>query len=157
MALVFNISLYRVPVGPFANGGDIISVSPKLTTPKFTFYTWLSAKYLTSRNALENTNNFARCHFGMSRAQQVDMISVAPNTLHLDCVSIADALCRFHYDANNFLIQKGFSVLNRKHYVIVNLPSAMVSLPDFFHVQEGKTEQVPVASHGELQVNIQSD
>ena len=67
------------------------------------------------------------------------MISVTTNAFHLDGVHIADALRGFHYDSNKFLIQKRFSVFHRKHYVIVNLPSTMVSLPDFIHVQEGKT------------------
>ena len=82
------------------------------------------------------------------------MISVATNAFHLDCVPITDALRCFNYDSKNFLIQKRFSVFHRKHYMIVNLPSTMVSLLTSSMYRRVRHKRSPWQAHGELQVKF---
>jgi len=67
-ALFLDILLHRVPVGPFSNCRNVISVCPKLTTPKLLFYRWLAPKYFPCGYAFEYLNDPAGRHLRMRPA-----------------------------------------------------------------------------------------
>ena len=80
------------------------------------------------------------------------MVPLAANAFHIDCVPITDALrCLKDYSYNLF-IQERFPVLDRKYDVVMDLPGAMIPFSDLFVSHEDSVQDVPVASHGELQV-----
>ena len=80
------------------------------------------------------------------------VVPVAANAFHIDRVPIADALRCLQNNSNYLFIQQRFPVLDRKYHVVVDLPGAVISFSNLFTSHEGSVQDVPVASHGELQV-----
>ena len=81
------------------------------------------------------------------------MVPIAANAFHIDCVPITDALRCFQDYPYDLFIQERFPILDRKYNVVMDLPGAVIPFSDIFVSHEGSVQDVPVASHGELQVN----
>ena len=61
----------------------------------------------------------------MRRAQNMNMVSVAPYPLKLNVVALLNPSRRLNYDPNHIIIQQRFPILHRKHDVVMYLPGAM--------------------------------
>lgn len=61
----------------------------------------------------------------MRRTQQMNVITVAANSLKLNVITLADLMRRFDNDVLYILIKEQLAVLHRKYDVIVDLPSTM--------------------------------
>ncbi len=93
----------------------------------------------------------------MRRTQQMDVISVTPNLLKLNFVPLTYVTRCLDYDSLHLIIQQRPSVFHRKHNVVMNLPRTMARFMnnrDGFHPSILNPKPVPVASHGESQVQI---
>ena len=85
----------------------------------------------------------------------MDMVSVTPNLLKLNFVPLTYFTCCLNYDSLILIIQQRQSVFHWKYNVVMYLPRAMASLMNksgAFHPSILNPKTVPVASHGESQV-----
>jgi hypothetical protein len=159
LPLPLHIPLDDLPVCPFPYRGHIVPVAPKLPTPQYPLHRGLSTKDLPRCEALEYLHNPAWRHFRMRTAEQMDVILVRPNRLHLDRKSFRDLGSRFLDNRRHHLIQQRFPVFHRKDNVVVDLPRTVRSLsndlvPLVRHTQRVPERIVPVASYGESQVEM---
>ena len=91
----------------------------------------------------------------MRRIQQMDVISVTTNLLKLNFVPLTSFTRCLDYDSLHLIIQQRPSVFHRKHYVVMNQPRTLTRFmnnKDAFHLPTLNPKPVPVASHGESQV-----
>jgi hypothetical protein len=74
MSMIFYIFLYGFTRYLIPNGSDKISIFPKLPTPQFSLYLWISQKDLLCTNAFENSHHLTNRISGWYRCKYMDMI-----------------------------------------------------------------------------------
>ena len=131
-ALLFDIFLYCIPVGSFADRCDMLAIGPKLTTPQLFLYRWVMSKYFTGCNALEYLHYSAWRYLWMGTAEQVNMVFVATYGFHFDGISLGNSRGCLLYDVSHFGVQQSLSVFQRKYNMVVDLPSTMVAFSNRF-------------------------
>ena len=97
----------------------------------------------------------------MRTTQQVNVIFIGSYRLHFNLIALLNPNCRVLDYLGYLIIQQRFPVFHWKHNMIVNLPSAVVTLPHFLflafitHLEKltkSRKNSIPVASYGEFQV-----
>ncbi len=94
------------------------------------------AKHLPCGYALEYPYNFSYQHLRMRATQQMDVISIHPHPLNLNCVPLSDPFARLYNNLYHLRIQQGLPILNRKNNVVVYLPHTVITSINgacFFH------------------------
>ena len=94
------------------------------------------AKHLPCGYALEYPYNFSYRHLRMRATQQMDVISIHPHPLNLNCVPLSDPFARLYNNLYHLRIQQGLPILNRKNNVVVYLPHTVITSMNgacFFH------------------------
>ncbi len=155
LPLITNISFNNLPASAFTDSCNVVAVRPKLSTPQRLLHAWLAPENLSRSNTLEHAHYLTRRNLRMRRTQQMDVISVTPNLLKLNFVPLTYFTRRLDNDSLHLFIQQRPSVFHRKHNMVMNLPRAMarfVNNGDAFHPSMLNPKPVPVASHGESQV-----
>ncbi len=125
-----------MPVASFSNRRSVIPIGPKFSSPQFSFGRWMLAKHLPCGYALEYPYNFSYRHLRMRATQQMDVISIHPHPLNLNCVPLSDPFARLYNNLYHLRIQQGLPILNRKNNVVVYLPHTVITSMNgacFFH------------------------
>ncbi len=65
----------------------------------------------------------------MSTAEQMNVILVRPNCLHLNWKPFRNLGRRLPDNCGHFVIQQGLAIFHRKHNVVVDLPRAVPPFP----------------------------
>ncbi len=73
IALSLDIAFHHLPIGTLANCGNVISIRPKFSSPKFALNGRSSSEDLSGRQTLEDLHNPPRRHFGTSTAQDMNV------------------------------------------------------------------------------------
>jgi hypothetical protein len=160
LPLVTNVSFNNLPASAFTDSRNVVVVRPKLPTPQRLLHTRLTPENLPRSDTLEHSHYVARCYLRMRRTQQVDVISVTSNLLKLNFVPLAYFTRCLDYDSLNLIIQQRPPVFHRKHNVVMYLPRAMARFMnnrDTFHPSILNPKPIPVASHGESQVEFMAE
>ena len=84
LPLPLHIPFDGLPVCPLPYRGHIVPIGPKLHTPQYPLHRGVSAKDLPRRDALEPLHNPSWSHFRMRTAEQMNVILVRPNRVHLN-------------------------------------------------------------------------
>jgi len=74
MPMVLYIFLYGFTRYLIPNGSDKIAIFPKLPTPEFCLYLWISKKDLFCTNAFENSHHLTNRISGWYRCKYMDII-----------------------------------------------------------------------------------
>jgi len=131
LPLSLDIPFYRLPVRTFAHRRHIVPICPTLPTPQHPLDGWLPSKDSSGRDALENLHDPPRHHFRMSAAEEMNVIFVRPNRLHLNWKSLRNLDRCLSDSCGHLAIQQGLAIFHRKHNVVVGFPthSAPLSSP----------------------------
>ena len=148
LPLPLHVPFDSLPVCPFPYRGHVVPIGPKLPAPQYPLHRGLSAKDLPRRDALEYLHNPAWSHFRMCTAEQMDMILVRPDRLHLDRKPFRDLCRRLLDNRRHHLIQQRFPVFHGKNNMVVDLPRTVRSLSDCLaplvrHTPEGTRKDSP--------------
>jgi hypothetical protein len=148
LPLPLHVPFDSLPVCPFPYRGHVVPIGPKLPAPQYPLHRGLSAKDLPRRDALEYLHNPAWSHFRMCTAEQMDMILVRPDRLHLDRKPFRDLCRRLLDNRRHHLIQQRFPVFHGKNNMVVDLPRTVRSLSDCLaplvrHTPEGTRKDCP--------------
>ncbi len=117
-----HIPLDCLPVRSLSYRGHIVPIGPKSPAPQHPFDSWLPSKDFSGRDALENLHDPPQRHFRMSTAEQMNVILVRPNRLHLNWKSLRNLHRRLPDNCGHLVIQQGLAIFQRKHNVVVDLP-----------------------------------
>lgn len=75
--------LHSLPICTLPHRRHIVSIRPEFSTPQHPFDRWFPAKDFSGRAALENLYDPPRRHFRMGTPEQMNVIRVRPDRLHL--------------------------------------------------------------------------
>jgi len=146
--LPLHIPLHRLAVRSLPHRRYIVPICPKFPAPQHPLDGRLPSKDFSSRDALEHLYDPSRRHFRMSTAEQMDVILVRPNRLHLNGKPLRNLGRRLPDNCGHFVIQQDLAIFHRKHNVVVDLPRTMRPFPYLFfslilHAPEGTREADP--------------
>jgi len=142
LPLLLNVSFNDTFCHFSANGADIISLTPKLTTPQLSFHFRMKTKNFFCRQTFQNLDNSCRRISRRSAQKQMNMIPVCSKRFKFKTMSVTD-LQKNSFDSlfQRRFKQQIFSVFDNPNKMIPNIKTRMCSRLYFAHTDKNTFSQ----------------